>query len=328
MAVQKTNFHFLSASKENVTLNCFKYVDETKIPVGVVIITHGLSENIEMFEDQAVFLAENGYICAGMDFLGHGSTNGPGCVGITPDDTNEAIWKDMFTLYRMLKDEYPDLPMFSFSHSMGSMMVRTFLAMYGDQLDFRACFFTGDSHLPSFTHRLVPAANLLGRLLTRYPEDLEKRRASFHLTDYGQHPPFYRRVPLFWLSFTQQNIINYINNPYSGGANADMRHVITFVVKALSCFAYADMPGWAEKIPDRTVLHHGCGQWDVPGLLGLGPKLIHRDLLKAGKKTELHLYKRAMHEVHAEMGIREEFHRDLLKLFNDNNPHISFSTAG
>ncbi len=27
-----------------------------------------------------------------------------------------------------------------------------------------------------------------------------------------------------------------------------------------------------------------------------------------------------MHEVHAEMGIREEFHRDLLTLFNDNNP--------
>ena len=61
MAVQKTNFTFRSASKAGVTLNCFKYVDETKIPVGVVIITHGLSECIEMFEDQAMFLAENGY---------------------------------------------------------------------------------------------------------------------------------------------------------------------------------------------------------------------------------------------------------------------------
>ena len=91
-------------------------------------------------------------------------------------------------------------------------------------------------------------------------------------------------------------------------------------LKALSCFAYADRPGWAERIPDETLLHHGCGQWDIPGLLGLGPKLIHRDLLAAGKKTELHLYFRAMHEVHAEMGIREEFHRDLLTLFNDNNP--------
>ncbi|MBQ1596845.1 MAG: alpha/beta fold hydrolase, partial [Clostridia bacterium] len=130
MAVQKTNFTFRSASKAGVTLNCFKYVDETKTPVGVVIITHGLSECIEMFEDQAMFLAENGYICVGMDFLGHGTTNGPGCVGIAPDDTNEAIWKDMFTIYEMVRNEYPDLPVFSFAHSMGAMMVRTFLAMY------------------------------------------------------------------------------------------------------------------------------------------------------------------------------------------------------
>ena len=35
-----------------------------------------------------------------------------------------------------------------------------------------------------------------------------------------------------------------------------------------------------------------------------------------------------MHEVHAEMGIRDEFHRDLLKLFNDNNPLLSSSLAG
>lgn len=320
MAVQKTNFTFPSASKAGVTLNCFRYLDDAKDPVGVVMITHGLSENIKMFEDQAVFLAEHGYICAGMDFLGHGTTNGPGCVGIAPDDTNEAIWKDMFTLYHLLKDEYPDLPLFSFSHSMGSMMVRTFLAMYGPELDIKACFFTGDSHLPSFLHKLVPAANLLGRIISRYPKDLEKRRATFELTDYGQNPPLLRRLPLFWLAFDRQDITNYISNPYSGGANADFKHVIGFVLKALSCFAYADRPGWAEKIPDDIVLHHGCGQWDIPGLLGLGPKLIHRDLLAAGKKTELHLYFRAMHEVHAEMGIREEFHRDLLTLFNDNNP--------
>ena len=320
LAVQKTNFTFRSASKAGVTLNCFKYVDDTKIPVGVVIITHGLSECIEMFEDQAMFLAENGYICVGMDFLGHGTTNGPGCVGIAPDDTNEAIWKDMFTIYEMARNEYPDLPVFSFAHSMGAMMVRTFLAMYGDKLDIKAGFFTGDSHLPSLMYKLVPAANILGRMISHYPKDLEKRRATFVLKDYGQDPPLLRRLPFFWIAFDRQDIINYLNSPYSGGANADLRNVIGFALKALSCFAYADKKGWAENVPDNTVLHHGCGMWDIPGLLSLGPRLIHHDLKKAGKKTELHFYLRAMHEVHAEMGIRDEFHRDLLKLFNDHNP--------
>lgn len=320
MAIQKSNFTFTSASKKKVEINCFKWCDDAVKPIGVVIITHGLSENVEMFEDQARFLAENGYICMGMDFLGHGTTNGPGCVGITPNDTNEAIWKDMYKIYCIAKEEYPDLPVFSFSHSMGSMMIRTFLAMYGDKLDIKACFLTGDSALPSFLYKLVPAANILGNILTRYDKDLKKRRETFKMTDYGQNVPFARLLPFFWLSFDKQNRINYVNSPYSGGANADFRHVITFVIKALSTFAYADKKGWAEKIPDNTVIHHGCGHWDIPGFLGFGPKTVHKKLLEAGKKTELHLYLRALHEVHAEKGIRKQFHRDLLRLFNDNNP--------
>lgn len=322
MAVQKTKFTFPSNSKSPVDLHAYCYKDDTVAPVGVVQVTHGLSENIEMFEDIIYHLAEHGYICAGFDFLGHGETNGPGCVGIAPYDTNTAIWKDMLTFYHMLRDEYPELPHFSFSHSMGSVMFRAFLAMYGDELDIKAAFLTGDSALPNWLYKLIPAAHLLGRLITKYPEDLEKRRATFVMTDYGQNPPLIRRIPLFWLSFDQQNIINYINNPYSGGANADFKNVIGFVLNALSTFALADKKGWAEHIPDGIVLHHGCGQWDVPGFLGFGPKTIHKNLLAAGKQTELVLYKKAMHEVHAETGMRDTFHHDVLNLFDDHNPLV------
>ncbi len=320
MAVQKTTFTFPSASKYGVTLHGFQWKDDTQEPVGIVQITHGLSENTEMFEDLAVHLAEHGYVCAGIDFLGHGATAGPGCAAICPPDTNEAIWEDMFHLYMRLRDQYPGLPHFSFSHSMGSLMIRAFLAKYSDRLDIKACFLTGDSALPLETYLLVPAAHVLGRLLMHWPKNLEKRRASFRLTDFGEDPPLLRRLMLFWLSFDKQNIVNYINSPYSGGANADFRYVIGFVLTAFSTFALADKRGWETKIPDGTVLHHGCGQWDIPGFCGLGPKALHKRMKAAGKQTELHLYKKAMHEVHAESGIRDEFHADLLDLFDRNNP--------
>lgn len=318
MAVQKTTFTFRSVSKAGVDLNCFQWKDDCKEPVGIVMITHGLSENVEMFEQQALFLAEHGYVCAGMDFLGHGTTVGEGCVGIAPSDANTAIFEDMFQLYGILKEKYPGLPMYSFSHSMGSMMIRAFLAMYGDRVDIKACFLTGDSVLPEVFRWIIPFAHVLGNWLSPYPKALEKRRAVFVKKDYGNDPPKLRKLMLFWLSFDQQNIINYINSPYSGGANADFRNVFGFAMKAIEMFTLADKKGWAEKIPDNTVIHHGCGQWDIPGFLGLGPRIIHRNLKKAGKKTELHLYFRSMHEVHAESGIREQFHNDMLTLFETN----------
>lgn len=318
MAVQKTKFTFPSASKESVDIHCFRYQDDSREPIGIVQLTHGLSEGIEAFEDLIYFLAENGYICAGMDILGHGETAGPGCVGITPDDTNTAVWKDMLTLYKILHDGNPGLPHYSYSHSMGSVMIRAFLAMYADQVDFTGCFFSADSHLPSFGYKLIGPANLLGRLLTNYNKDLAKRRATYIYKNYGQHPPVIKRILFFWLSFDQQHIIDFINNPYSGGAS--LYQLVMFVVKALSTFVLADKKGWAEKIPADTVYHHGCGRWDVPGLFGKGPKIVHRELEAAGRKSELHLYPDSMHEPFGERKVRNQFKADLLKFFNDNNP--------
>ena len=82
MTMKKTEFTFPSASKEPVDIHAFCYQDERREPVGIVQITHGLSEHMEGFEDLISFLTENGYICAGMDLLGHGKTAGPGCTGI------------------------------------------------------------------------------------------------------------------------------------------------------------------------------------------------------------------------------------------------------
>ena len=319
MAVQKTTFTFPSASKAGIDIHCFQWKDDTKDPIGIVHITHGLSENTEMFEEVAVYLAEHGYVCAGMDLLGHGATVGAGCAGITPSDTNTAIWKDIFTLYTLMRDKYPGLPYFSYSHSMGSTIMRAFVVKYRDKIDINACFLSADSSLPSLTFLLIPPAYVLGSLLSRWPSDLEKRRDKFVLKDYGDHPPILIKLLMSWLSFDRQHVLDYINSPYCG-VNADYRHVVAFVLKASTTFVLADKRGWAKKIPDNTVMHHGCGQWDLPGFFGFGPKKLHKKMLAAGKKTELKLYAHAMHEVYAESAVKDQFNADMLKLFNDNNP--------
>ncbi len=62
MTMKKTEFTFPSASKEPVDIHAFCYQDERREPVGIVQITHGLSEHMEGFEDLISFLTENGCI--------------------------------------------------------------------------------------------------------------------------------------------------------------------------------------------------------------------------------------------------------------------------
>ena len=73
----------------------------------------------------------------------------------------------------------------------------------------------------------------------------------------------------------------------------------------------------------RDIARFLAEQGYICGFLGIGPTLVHRHLKKAGKKTELKLYMKAMHEPFAERGIQNEFFGDVLDFFNRNNPLVS-----
>ncbi len=316
MSIKINNFQMDSASKAKVKIECFEIYDTEKAPIGIVQFTHGLSEATEFFLPILKHLAENGYYVISMDYLGHGKTAGPGLVGITPSDTNKAIWKDMLNLQTIATKKYPNLPVFMYAHSMGSMMTRTFLAMYGDKVHVKACFLSGDSALPSLTYRLVPAANILGRLISHYPGDIEKRRNSYVEKNYGDKLPLPTKLMMSWISFDKAHRVNFANSPYSSGVNTDPKNLIGFVLKAFSTFAYADKEGWEYKIPDETLIFHGCGHWDIAGFLGYGPTILHNKLIAAGKKSELKLYNRSMHEVHVEKEAKNGIYKDILEVFD------------
>ncbi len=316
MSAVCNRFTMKSSSKDSVEIQCFEIFDDTKKQKGIVHFTHGFSECTEMFIDVLEYLAENGYYVISMDFLGHGITVGPGCVGITPNDTNKAIWKDMYNLQKLAVDKHPNLPVFMYGHSMGAMMVRTFLVKYRKKIHVNACFLSGDSALPSITFLLVPAAHILGRVVSNYPTSLIKRKEKFVEKNYGNNIPLATKILTSWISFNKDHRIRFANSPYSSGVNASMRHLLGFVLKALSTFAYADTIGWAKKMPNETFVFHGCGQWDIAGFLGFGPRMLHGKLEKAGKKHDFKLYKKSMHEVHVEDEAKDGFYKDILEVFD------------
>jgi len=95
-----------------------------------------MQEHIGRYNDFANFLANNGYIVVGHDHLGHGNT--AKCeddFGYFADNNGwDRLVEDVHILQNKVHNEYPNLPYIVMGHSMGSLIVRTYITKYDDNL--------------------------------------------------------------------------------------------------------------------------------------------------------------------------------------------------
>ena len=102
-------------------------------PKAVLQLCHGMCEFIDRYDPFASFMAEKGFAVVGNDHLGHGrSAASPELFGYFADENpNACLIGDMHALCEKTKAEYPGLPYFLLGHSMGSFLVRQYVARYG-----------------------------------------------------------------------------------------------------------------------------------------------------------------------------------------------------
>ena len=110
------------------------YVPACK-PKGIVQLVHGFGEHSRRYFHMIVKLMDAGFIVAADDHVGHGKTalendtwgdwGTKGC---------KTMMEDEHTLKALVQEKYPDLPYFIYGHSMGSIILRQFMAKYGEEL--------------------------------------------------------------------------------------------------------------------------------------------------------------------------------------------------
>lgn len=106
-------------------------------PKGIVQIVHGMAEHIGRYDDFAQFLAQQGYIVCAHDHIGHGkSVSDPKEWGCLPaDGGKEILVEDVHELRKTVAARYSrQTPYFLFGHSMGSFVVRAYLARHAEGL--------------------------------------------------------------------------------------------------------------------------------------------------------------------------------------------------
>lgn len=125
-------------------LHGYRWFNPEKKYIGVLLLTHGMLEYIERYQELAEYMASAGYFVAGHDHLGHGDsvkdTTELGYVG----KQGAVVWlKDMERVRKMAVSYAPKVPCILLGHSMGSYLVRRYLIYNGDRVDGAVIMGTG-----------------------------------------------------------------------------------------------------------------------------------------------------------------------------------------
>lgn len=106
------------------------WLSESQNERGIVFISHGLGEHSGRYRHVAEALTQAGFVCYGIDHMGHGLSGG--ARAYVPD--GQLPVRDLDRLYHLACAEFPNLPALLLGHSMGSLIGLGFELRYPGRL--------------------------------------------------------------------------------------------------------------------------------------------------------------------------------------------------
>ena len=274
-------------------------------PIGVIQICHGISEHIGRYDDFAKFLASNGFVVAGEDHLGHGkSVSTSNKLGYFAEYGGwELVVGDMRKLYERLKEQYFNLPIFIYGHSMGSFLARTYIIRYHDGPD--GVILSGTAQMSSIKlSTFISVAN--GMIKRNGASFRNERLAQLLYVSYNRHCK-QNKTAYDWLS-RDNSIIEEFENDTDCGVTptaALLRDMLTGI-------KYNSSLKNLDRMNTDLPVYFISGDDDPVGDYGKGVLTTYNSFLKAGlSDVTLKLYHGARHDLPRETN-REEVFEDIL----------------
>ena len=273
-------------------------------PKAVVQIAHGMAEHAARYEGFAEHLTARGYAVYAQDHRGHGKTAGSlEHVGYFADtDGFEKVVEDLYAVTRTIQAAHPDLPIFLFGHSMGSIIARAYVMSHADAL--RGLVLTGAGGDPGALAK-VGAALAFGEGLVR------GRKARSKLLDtmtFGRFNDAFKpaRTGFDWLSRDKAEVDKYIADPWCGGT-----FTAGFFGDLLHGVGVVNNPANIAAVPKDLPIFVLSGEKDPVGDNGKGVRQVVEQYRTVGvRHVEMHLYPLARHEILNETN-RDEVMRDI-----------------
>ena len=288
--MKKENIYF--ESRDGVSkLHAIVWSDETKKPIGILQIIHGMAEYIDRYDDFARFMVEKGFVVVGDDHLGHGDSVGEnGTFGyFCKKDPATVLVRDEHRLKKLMEAKYKGVPYYILGHSMGSFIARNYLNKYGSGIQGMIVMGTGNQ-----SKALLSASKVLVGLTGFFCG--EKHVAKFiNKLAFGTYNRAIEdaKTNVDWLTKDETIVDKYI---------ADERCGFTFTVngfRGLFELIYRlQKPKNFVNIPKQTPVFFVSGEEDPVGDYGEGVIGAKNDLVRAGlENVSMKLYPGDRHEI-------------------------------
>ena len=175
-----------------------------------VMIIHGMEEYKERYDAFAEYLQSHNYNVVTSDMRGHGK-NAPELSHIANKKGDELIIKDQQKILEYIENRFPELPVILFGHSMGTIISRVLLQT--DSKKFSKVALSGYVN----PNPASPVAVCLGNMV-RACKGGKKHSKLLTTLAMGSFSKAVkdRKTELDWLSYNEENVQNYINDPLCG----------------------------------------------------------------------------------------------------------------
>lgn len=296
-----TDFYFPSHGKGMIH-GC-RWEPEGK-PVAVLQIVHGVAEYAARYDHFASYMAEHGFLVVAEDHMGHGGSIGSeGKLGCFEGGWHKAV-ADVHRLLSYTRMEFPDVPYILLGHSMGSFMVRTFLAKY-PKSGVSAAIISGTAWMHrGIINTGIATATLVGK--RQGPEKPSKLLNDMMFGGYNRKIE-HQRTSHDWLTRDNKIVDAYVADPLCGftitaGLAKDM----------LTGLLYIQEPENLAKMRKDIPVFFIAGANDPVGNYGEGVKQTAQAFVKAGmENVAVRLYPLCRHEVLNELN-RDEVYANIL----------------
>jgi len=285
------------------------YVPACK-PKGVIQLVHGFGEHSRRYFHMIVKLMDAGFIVAADDHVGHGKTalendtwgdwGTKGC---------KTMMEDEHTLKALVQEKYPDLPYFIYGHSMGSIILRQFMAKYGEELTGAIiCGTVGPGAVPceegiKMLKPLVEAGKgkeadpaLLGSMLGGLFARIEEVKLG---NEWICHDPYVQ--------------IDHAQDPFDAFTKPTSNEALLQFVEMIQEVNTAE---WAAEVPKNLPIYNIAGDEDPCGSYGEGVLQVSKWLEESGHDVETKLYEGYRHEIHNYADLKDEVEAGIVAFLN------------
>lgn len=264
-----------------------------------LIISHGMMEHGGRYSSFAGFLAERGIAVFAPDQRGHGiSAEVSGKLGYFGDNvSHEQLVNDLFCLHRNITSQYPGTPIFLLGQSMGSLISRSFIIKYGEEIE--GVMLLGTFQEPRL---LIKTGVILAWIIKKLRGGRYHSKLVQGLSLNRYNRPFKpNTTPFDWLSSDEKAVDDYVQDPLSGkgfmvGSFFEMFRLYLSLRKGED----------KGKMPANLPVLILSGGKDPVGMMGRYPENLFSRYKKAGQKdVVLKIYPGLRHDMINEVNRKE-----------------------